>query len=83
MKLSLVALKDRATDNFGKIITVRTTGEAVRSLSDEVRNNESAISKHPEDYDLYLVGYFNEDTGQIHAPEEGPSVIVRAQDLTK
>lgn len=82
MKLTIVALKDRAADVYGKPLYVRSNAEAVRSLTDETRNPESAIHTHPEDYDLYLIGYFDEDTGEIKAPDEGISLIVRAQDLT-
>lgn len=83
MKLQIIALKDRAADVFGNPFYVRTNAEAIRSLGDEVNNKESTIAGHPEDYDLYLVGTFDQDTGEIRAPEEGVSLIIRAQDLVK
>ncbi|AXH77062.1 MAG: nonstructural protein [Microviridae sp.] len=83
MQLMIVALKDRAADLFGKPFYVRTTAEAVRSLTDEANNAESTINKHPEDYDLFLLGSYDEDTGRIEQDVSHPSLIVRAQDLIR
>jgi len=83
MKLMIVALKDRAADLFGKPFYVRTAAEAVRSLTDEANNKESAINRHPEDYDLFELGHFDEDTGRIDQDVSHPNLIVRAQDLIR
>lgn len=65
MKLEIVAVKDRALDAFGRPFYVQTIGQAIRSFQDEVNNKESEIHKHPEDYDLYHLGTWNDDTGQF------------------
>lgn len=81
--LQIIAVKDRAADLFGRPFYVRTTAEAVRSFTDEANNPESQINKHPEDYDLFLLGSFNEDTGRIEQNVSHPNLIVRAQDLVR
>ena len=38
---------------------------AIRTFSDILQNPHAAISKHPEDYQLHHVGFFNEETGVL------------------
>lgn len=42
-----------------------TSGEAIRAFSDSVKNRESAINKHPEDYTLFEIGLFDETAAAI------------------
>lgn len=65
MKYLLVSIKDRAIDAFQPIGNVRAEGEAVRVFKDMISNAETAHSKHPDDYDIYLVGYFDDHDGLI------------------
>jgi len=82
MKLIIIAVKDRAADLYGKPFYVRTRAEAIRSFTDEVNNKQSQINQHPEDYDLYEIGTFDEDSGELQGiTGGGPITIVRAQDL--
>lgn len=78
MKL-IVAVKDRAIDAFGQPFFVHATGQAVRSFIDEVNNRESPFNAHPEDYDLYEIGSYNEDTGEILPIP--PRLLGRGQDV--
>lgn len=80
--LTIVAVKDRAVDAFNRPFYVPTIGAATRSFTDEVNRNESEMQAHPEDYDLYDMGTFCDQTGTFLPPEGGvPRVISRAQDL--
>lgn len=84
MKLAICSLKDRAINAYNRPFVVRTTAEAVRSLTDEANTKDSEISKHPEDYDLYLIGYFDDQTGDITDENTDlPNLIVRCQDLIR
>ncbi len=62
-RVFVVSVRDRATASFGNPVTVPHIGAAERSFRDEINNPESALSKHPEDYDLYLLGTFCTDEG--------------------
>jgi hypothetical protein len=78
----LVAVKDRAIDAYNRPFTVPTTGAAIRSFTDETNRKDSEMYAHAEDYDLYELGTFCDNTGTFLAPEGGiPRVIARAQDL--
>lgn len=65
MKLQVVSVRDRALDAFGRPIFVPAVGVAIRSFQDEVNNKESEIFRHPEDYDLYHLGEFDDGVGRI------------------
>lgn len=80
--LTIVAVKDRAVDAYNRPFYVPTIGAAIRSFTDEVNRNESEMNAHPEDYDLYELGTFCDQTGTFLPADGGvPRVISRAQDL--
>ena len=65
MRYKIVSVRDRAVDTFGQPIFVAAIGQAVRSFGDEVKNPQSPFNKHPEDYDLYSLGEFDDSTGEF------------------
>lgn len=80
----IYAVKDLAVQAFGQPFFVRHRGEALRSFQDEANNNKttSAIAQHPEDYELYYLGQYNDEAGEITSPAT-PELIARAKDLLK
>lgn len=54
-------------------------GEALRWLSDMVKDDRSLISKHPGDYKLYRCGEFNDLSGKFTAQE--PEFLCNAVDF--
>lgn len=71
----IFAVRDRAIDAFNQPIFVRAQGEALRSFIDEVNNPQSPMNAHPEDYDLYLLGAYDEDTGEL-VPEKPKQIMI-------
>lgn len=66
MILILISIKDRAIQAFQPPFAVRAKGEAMRNFMDAVNDpNNKQLHAHPEDYELYIVGYFDDNTGQI------------------
>lgn len=82
MKQLLIAIKDRAIDAYMRPFTVPHKNAAIRSFQDEANRAESEIAKHPEDYDLYYLASYEEETGKFTDIPEQPELIARAQDLT-
>jgi len=79
---TVVSVKDRAIDAYNRPFIVPTIGAAIRSFTDEVNRKESEMFAHPEDFDLYDMGTFCDQTGTFLPPEGGiPRVISRAQDV--
>ena len=82
MKYRIVTIRDRAADVFGIPSFVMSLGAAVRSFGDEVNKKDgSPLSGHPEDFDLYELGEYDDDTGQF---SQGiPRQIAVGKDLVK
>lgn len=80
MKYSVCAVKDRAVNAYNRPIYVPTVGVAIRSFTDEVNRKDSELQNHPEDYDLYELGQWDDETA-IYTPLEATRVIARAQDI--
>lgn len=80
MKYAVCAVKDRAVNAYNRPIYVPTVGVAIRSFNDECNKKDSELHNHPEDYDLYEIGSWDDETA-IYSSLETPRVITRAQDI--
>jgi hypothetical protein len=67
MKLILCSVKDRAADAYGRPMFVPSSGVAIRSFSDEINRNadDNQLFNHPDDFDLYEFGVFDDNSGQF------------------
>jgi len=77
----IVSVKDSAAQAFGRPIFVPSTAVAVRSFRDEINRKDSTedMAKHPEDFELYELGSFDDSNGVISVIE--PRMVARAKDL--
>ena len=77
----IVSVKDTAAQAFGRPIFVPSVAVAVRSLRDEVNRKDSTddLAKHPDDFELYEIGSFDDSTGIIEVID--PRLVARAKDL--
>lgn len=81
-KLAVVAVRDSAVDAFMRPLFVPTLGLGTRVFSDEVNRKDGEMSRHPDDYDLYHLGEWDEHTGRFFSLEQ-PQLIVRGKDVQK
>lgn len=81
MILSIFAVRDRATDQFGTPMFLVSAGQAIRSFSDEINraDKESQLFNHSEDFDLYLLGTYDSDSGTFVT--KSPSQVAIGKDL--
>jgi hypothetical protein len=63
--LKILAVRDRAVDAFGNPFFCSAVGQGVRSFVDEVNRDSSPFHTHPEDYDLFLIGEYDESLGRL------------------
>jgi len=72
MKQIICTVKDRAADAYGRPMFVPSAGVAIRSFSDEInRNNaDNQLYNHPDDFDLYELGEFDDNTGLFSLHEQ-------------
>lgn len=80
MILIACAVRDSAVDAFMRPFHVPSTGMAVRSFRDEVNNPESPMHKHPEDFELFELGTFDEESGKMDNLSS-PRSLARAKDF--
>lgn len=78
----VVSVKDRAADVFNRPFFVPHRNVAVRDFTDEVNRSaaDNPLNKHPDDFDLYVLGTFDDNTG-VFVMEDTPLVLVRAKDV--
>ncbi len=60
MKLLALTVYDEKAECFGHPFFVSAIGIATRYMSEWRNNQNSMISKHPEDFSLYHCGYWND-----------------------
>jgi len=84
MKAIIFCVRDRAANVFGQPQFTASTGSAIRGFTDGVnrKDAQNIMNAHPEDFDLYLLGTYDDNTGEFetHTPKQiavGKDVIVR------
>lgn len=63
----ILSVKDTKSDIYGQPMFFPTVGMAIRSFQDALADNQNAISKHPDDYNLYTIGQWDDNIGKITA----------------
>jgi hypothetical protein len=81
MILTIVAIKDRAADAFMRPFFVPTANMAIRSFMDEVNRDaaDNQMFVHPDDFDLYEIGLFDDSTGRITSYDDMKLLILGKQ----
>lgn len=80
MKLSAFAIHDEKACSFMTPVYFNYKGQASRWFEDLIKENNNPISKHPEDYSLYHIGYFNQYDARLEALNV-PELVIRANDF--
>lgn len=81
MKQVVCAVRDSAVNAFIRPFFVPAVGAAMRGFADEVNRADSEMCKHPDDYELYELGSFDDETGRFLNWEDGPRLISRGKDV--
>jgi len=81
MRYKILCIRDRAIDAFGQPFFSASTGGAIRSFADEINRTDpnNQLNRHPEDFDLYSLGEFDDSTGRFDTSD--PSQIAIGKDL--
>jgi len=85
MKLTIMCVRDRALPSFGTPFFQTHIGQAIRSFQDEINNKDgkSPLSAHPEDFDLYHLGFYYDDNATFELLKDGPKQVAVGKDLVK
>jgi hypothetical protein len=81
MRYKILAIRDRALDAYGQPFFAPSHGAAIRSFSDEINraSDQNQLFKHPEDFDLFSLGEFDDATGEFEATR--PTQLAVGKDL--
>lgn len=81
MRYKILSVRDRAIDCFGQPFFSSSVGGAIRSFSDEINRSaeNNQLHKHPEDFDLYSLGEFDDATGEFETTR--PQQVAVGKDL--
>jgi len=61
----IFSIYDSKAVTYNTPIFLPQEGQAIRIFDDMVNRTDSEIGKHPEDYTLFTLGDFNDETGLI------------------
>lgn len=73
------SVKDVKVGGYLKPFFVRSHGEAERAFMDTVNDPGTVLYKHPEDYQLYYLGEYDDEDGLFHTVS--PQHIINGQDI--
>lgn len=82
IKLGIYSIKDTKAEVFLPPFYVRNNGEAIRVFDDCVQNPDTNLAKHPEDFYLFKLGEFDQDSGSL-IPSACPESLASAMDFKK
>jgi len=83
MKHNIYSIRDTCVDTYLLPMFFINSAAAVRSLGDVVNkpSEENQFYQHPEHYQLYHIGVFDDENGQIEY--NVPKFIIDCQSLVK
>ena len=81
MMLNVYAIKDVRTEAFLKPFFVQNEAVMRRAVFDASRDENNTMSIHPEDYQVFELGTYDDNTGEISAVP--PKFLFNVVDLHK
>ena len=76
MKVKVFTIRDDKMEQYNQPFFVQTIGAAEREFTDLANNPDQPISRHAEDYTLFLLGEYNQADGSIEM-EPTPKPLIK------
>lgn len=67
MTLNIYTIRDSKVLAYATPFFMPTNGAALRAFSDHVNDPSTPVNKHPEDYELWHLGSFDDQDGTVTA----------------
>lgn len=77
MLLKAFSIRDQKANVFNTPWFQKSHGEAERNFMELTRDEKSMVAKYPDDFDLYYIGEYDDQTG-ILLPLDTPQHVVKA-----
>jgi len=81
MKLKIFSVWDSVAKVHQNPFCLHNKHEAIRGFADAVNDESTMLAKHPEDYTLFLVGEWEDDTGTI--TPQTPEKVITARECVR
>ncbi|QXP08546.1 MAG: nonstructural protein [Arizlama microvirus] len=79
---TLFCTYDRASESYSPPFAAPHSGVAIRGFTDAINAaNGSDLAKHPDDFDLFEIGYFDSNTGYVTPHESGRQLVVQGKQI--
>lgn len=65
MNQAIISVFDKKTGLYHPPVAFRHTGDAIRDFEALKKDTDTRYGQHPEDYELYKIGEFNDDNGEL------------------
>jgi len=79
--MRMYSVYDTKAEQYGTPVYCRTDAEARRQFGQVVNDENTEFAKHPEDFLLYRVGSFDQESGIVTA--EPATCVARAIEFKK
>lgn len=80
MTMQICAIHDSKSGLYTQPLFFQAVAQAIRSFGDAVNDEKSDYHRHPEDYSLWHLGTYDDNTGAL-LPLNVPTVLVKANDV--
>lgn len=74
--MKLYSIRDKAVEAFNQPFYARADGHALRMFIDAINDPKGDFHRHAEDYDLWMIGSFDDAAGVVSCPDDGPVRIM-------
>jgi len=81
MQTRVYSIRDAKAEVFNQPWFAKTHGEAERNFAQLSRDSKSMVAQFPEDYDLYYIGTYDDQTGLIDCLDT-PQHMIKAIAVT-
>jgi len=83
MKIQMYAVLDTKMGMYQQPFFQANNLTALRTFQDNVQEPGSRLAKHADDYCLYEIGQFDDETGELRSVENKPVLLARANEYLK
>lgn len=80
MQLKIFSIRDSKGEIYNQPFFQKTHGEAERNFRELVKDEKSMIHKYPDDFDLYYLGQFDDQSGVLETLDT-PQHVTKAINL--
>lgn len=80
MTMLVYSIFDEKAAVFGVPFFMKNKGIALRAFGDLIKDGNTSINKHPDDFKLYYLGEFDDNSGSLVSCKQ-PEFIAHAVDF--